>query len=118
MLHLGFVYQVHVAETAVGKLVDDGTAHEIRQIVVDEGTDIGSEGSEQDHLVYIEVAVSACSLIGSRWNHHFRREGDEGTLDGHQQGDGPIIQVVEAPLDECDRFHNDSLFKDSFSIMQ
>ena len=105
MLYLGFINQAHVPETAIGKLIDDRATYEIGQAIIDERTDIGTDGSKQNYQEDIEFAVSAGSLVGSRRNDHFRREGDEGTFDGHQDGDGPVIQMVKTPLDKCNRFH-------------
>jgi hypothetical protein len=83
-LYLLLVDETHVSETAIGKLVDDGSTHEVGNVVIDECTDIGTNGGEKYYEIYIQITVSTGCFVGCRRYYHFRWEGDERTFDSHQ----------------------------------
>lgn len=97
-LYLALVEQAHVAHAAVGKLVDERTAYPEGQVVVYDGTYIGTEGTEEDNQIHIQFAIG--SFVGGGYNHDFGGEGDKRTLDHHKESDGPIIDIIETPLYE------------------
>ena len=103
-LHAGLVDEAHVAYPAVGELIDNGPSQPFGKIVVEESTDVGSYGGDDDDEEHVQLVGDSC-LVGCGWHNDFGREGDERTLDGHQQGDGPIVEVVKAPLYEGCGFH-------------
>ena len=52
-----FVEQAHVADAAVGKLVDQRAAQPFGQVVVDQGTDVGADGGEDYHEDDVHAVV-------------------------------------------------------------
>ena len=82
MLHFSFIDKAHMSETAVGKLIDDGTSQPVGQIVVDDRSDICTESSEQYYEINIHLIVYCC-FVGGRRHDHFGRKRNKRTLDGH-----------------------------------
>ena len=101
ILHLCFVNQTHMSKAAIGEFIDDGATEPFGQEVVDECTDIGTNGSKKDNEIDIQASITSGGFPCGGWHDHFGREGDERTLNSHQQGDSPIIKVFETPLNEC-----------------
>ena len=101
LLHFLLIQQTQVAEGAIGKSVDDGTPQIAGGSVVDESTQISTNGGTQYHEDDIQVAAVGSGTIGGRWYHQFTGSGDNGALEHHQEGDGPVVQVVDAPSDKC-----------------
>lgn len=101
LLHFLLIQQTQVAEGAVGKGVDNGAPQIAGGSVVDEGTQICTNGGTEHHEDDVQVAVLGCGTIGGWWNHQFTGYGDNGALEHHQEGDGPVVQVVDAPSDKC-----------------
>lgn len=74
MLHFGFIDQAHVSETAVGELVDDGTSQPAGQIVIDNSTEVGSQGGEEHYQIDVQLFVD-CRFVGCRRNDYFGWKG-------------------------------------------
>ncbi len=64
LLHLFLIEQAEMAQTAVGKAVDDGAAHIVGHDVVDGGAEVGTERGKEDDEPHVEI--SACGMVGSR----------------------------------------------------
>ena len=97
LFHLPRIDEAHVTEAAVGKGIDNGAAQKVRQAVVDHSPDEGTQRAAKDdhgkrHLTCFR------SHIGSRYHHHLARKRDERTLDGHEQDNPAIVQVLQRPL--------------------
>jgi len=71
VLHLGFVDKAHMSEAAIGKLIDDGATEPFGQIIIDESTDVGTDGGEEDNEIDIKASVSGCGLPCCRGDYHF-----------------------------------------------
>ena len=65
VLNLGFINQAHVSEAAVGELVDDGTSQPAGQIVIDNSTEVGSQGGEEHYQIDVQLFVD-CRFVGCR----------------------------------------------------
>lgn len=92
-IFFGFLYlfpidEAHVPELTVGKPVDDGAAQPPRDGVVENGSQCGANGGKQQHEPDVGPLVGG--QIGGRRHYDFRREGNKGTLDGHEQHDPQI----------------------------
>ena len=96
-LHLLGIDEAHVPHPAVGKGIDDRAANEQRQDVVDDGSDECAKGGNEDNHHHVHVAV-ACREIGSRRDDDLAGEWDEGALDGHEQQDGAVGEVLFIPV--------------------
>ena len=81
-LHFGFIDQAHVSETAVGELVDDGTSQPAGQIVIDNSTEVGSQGGEEHYQIDVQLFVD-CRFVGCRRNDYFGWKRNERTFNGH-----------------------------------
>lgn len=77
MFHLGAVNQAHVTDAAIGKFIHDGATQPFCQIIIDERTHVGSQGSHQYHEQNVHGAVGRHRQKGRGWNHYFRRKGNE-----------------------------------------
>ena len=55
--HFGFINKAYMPETAVGKLIDDRASQPLCQKIVNQCSDIGSDGSEQNHQIDIKLVV-------------------------------------------------------------
>ena len=64
LLHLLLVQQTHLAPLAVGKLIDNGTAHVERHEIVDGCTEVSSDGGKENDQPHVEL--SAGGMIGRR----------------------------------------------------
>ena len=100
LLHLLLVEQAHVAESAVGKGIDNGTSEVSGCGVVDECSEVGSDGGAEDNEDDVEVAAFGGCAVGCGRHHEFTGNGDDGALKCHQEGDGPVVEVLDAPGDE------------------
>ena len=49
VLNLGFINQTPVPETAVREFINQRTAYEIGYIIIDDGSDIGSDGRKYNY---------------------------------------------------------------------
>ena len=100
LTHLFFVEQTEMTEGAVGKGVDDGAPEETGGGIVDHGSQVGTERSTEHHKHHVQVATFCGSTIGGRRHHELTRNGYDRTLECHQEGDGPVVEVFDAPGDE------------------
>lgn len=100
VFNLGAVDQAHMADAAVGKTIDDGAAEPTGQIVVDECTEVGTEGGYDDHHEDVHRIILHQGEEGCRGHHDFRRERDEGTFNGHEYEDPPVVEVLEDKINE------------------
>ena len=64
ILYLLPIYAEQMAETAVGKFIDDGSADEEGEMVIDQRSDERSQGCEKYHEENIHLTV--CRLVGGR----------------------------------------------------
>ena len=88
-----------VGQARVGKLVDQRAAQPAGQVVVDQRADVGTQRGKEHDEVDVQLTTRRGQPRGRRHD-DFRREWDKRALDGHQQSDGPIIQVVQTPLNK------------------
>lgn len=98
-LHFTCIEKQEVSEAAVGKLVDDGAAQELCQVVVDECSDECSKACKCYNQGDVQIGVWLQSFVGGGGHHQFRRKGNEGTFDSHQKGYGSVVQVGVVPVD-------------------
>lgn len=77
MLYLGLVDEAHVSESAIGELVDNGTAEPLGKEIVDECSYIGSKGGKEYDQIDVQASVTSGGFPCGRGNHHFRGEGDK-----------------------------------------
>lgn len=100
VLHFLLVEEAEVSEGAIGKSVDDGASEVASGCIVDKGAYIGSQRGTEDNEDYVEVAAIGGSTVGGRWHDEFAGDGNDGALERHQEGDGPVVEMVEAPGNE------------------
>lgn len=98
-LNLLNVQKQEVAQAAVCEFVDNGTAQELCQIIVDECADHGADACEEHDQYDVQTGIGLESLIGCRGNYQFRRKRDERTFYGHEEGDCAVVQVGVVPVD-------------------
>lgn len=108
---LGYFYllavnQAHVTDSAISKAIDDRATYPFSQIVVDEGTQVCTDGSKHDDQNKRHSAAWIHGFPGSRWNNHLRWERNERAFDCHKQCNHPIIQVIQDPKKEICSIHN------------
>ena len=97
--HLALVEQAHVSHAAVGKLVDERATYPAGQVVVEDGTYVGPEGTEENDQIHIQFTIGG--FVGGRYDNDFGGEGDKRALDHHEERNGPVIEIIEAPLYKC-----------------
>ena len=100
LLHLFLIKQEHVAYLAVGKGIDDGLSDEQGDGVVDGCSETCAKRGKENEQEYVKLAGGSC-VVGCGRHDNFRRDGEHGALEGHQEEDGVVVEVREAPLDEC-----------------
>ena len=93
------VEQQKMPQAAVGKLVDNRTAQELGQEIVDVGAHECADACGNYDQGYVQAGLGLQGLVGGRRHYQFRRERNEGTFDGHQERDGPVVQVCVVPID-------------------
>ena len=71
-LYLLLVDEAHMAETAIGKLVDNGSAYPLSQEVVDDSTQVGTDGCTYNNHYEAHFAK-----VGCRRYDNFRWKGDK-----------------------------------------
>ena len=89
---LGTVDEAEVPDAAVSEAVDDGPSEPFREVVVNECAAVCPDGGKNDHEEDVQAVVSH-GFPGSGGHDHFGREGHEGALDGHEEGDHPVVEV-------------------------
>lgn len=93
------VQQQEMSQTAIGELVDDRATEELGEEVVDVCSDEGACACSKDNQHDAEARTGLQSLVGGGGHHELRRKGNERTFDGHQEGDGPVVQMLVIPVD-------------------
>lgn len=104
VLHFLLIEEAEVAEGAIGKGVDDGTSEVAGGGIVDEGAKVGTKGGAEDDEDDVEVAAIGCCTVGGGRYDKFAGDGDDCAFECHQEGDGPVIEMVETPSYEGGHF--------------
>ena len=95
MFNLGTVDKAHVAQSAVGKAVHYGASQPLGQIIVDEGTHIGTQRGYHYHHNDVEVAVVHHGKKCRGGHYHLGGKWYERTLDSHEHKHPPVVEVVQ-----------------------
>ena len=75
MFHLGAGIQTHVSETTVCELINNGSSQPFGKEVVDECTEVGTDGGYDDDEENVHRTVCQHGKKGSRGNDYVGREG-------------------------------------------
>jgi hypothetical protein len=87
-----------VGDLRVCKGINQLSAEEQGEIVVEYRPQQTPQNAAQNHQVHIQLTLS--SLPSCRRDNHFRGEWNEGALDGHQQRDGEVVDVSHVPVND------------------
>ena len=96
-LHFLFVEQAHSAYGTASKGIDDGASEIAGCSVIDEGAQNGAESSTKNYKDYIHARAGSCCAIGCRRHYELAGHGNDCALKGHQEGYGPIVEVIDTP---------------------
>ena len=104
LFHRCLIDETHVSETAVGKAVNDGATQPLGQVVIDNRSQVCTNGGEHYDEPDAHRAIGH-GFPRSRRHHHFTGEGNKRTLDGHEYHHHPIVEVLQNPSENLCRIH-------------
>ena len=107
---LEFVVVEHkqFAPSAIDKTVDEFATKEARQVIIDERTYERAEcGAKNDDK---EIELTGGSIVGSRRDYEFGRQGHNRVFENHENGEHQITKAIGVPLNKrcyecCDCCH-------------
>ena len=92
LLDLLLVQQTHLAPLAIRELIDDRTADVERNKVIDGGTNVGTNGGEEDDQPHVEL--SAGSMISRGGDDEFGGYRHDGALEEHQKQNRSVVEIT------------------------
>ena len=92
------IQQAHAPQAGIGEFVNNRATEKLGQVKIDECPENGTKCREQDDEDDVQFGIGLQGLVSGGRHNHFRREGNERTLDGHQQSHRPVIQIVAVPI--------------------
>ena len=90
-LHLALAEHAEMAEFAVGKLIDDGTAEIVACQIVDGGSGHGTKSGEENHKPDVDVAGGG--MVGSGSYNELAGYGNHGALEEHQNVNRRVVEI-------------------------